>query len=199
MLLLLVASSLLVFSQNVENKQIKFLKAKRASVVGEYKIPKEIMESVVKKFFTEQGLINFGKQSGFMMYEQASCPSISSQLLDVYVKIAGGKSSSVVTILASKGGDKFLGENEGGVYANFKDVLYSWGNSAEGLYIESQKNQQHKVLEKIEKEFQKSTKKLDNLLKKKDNLEKDIQKAQLAQEKVKQKFDTEKQKLDNIE
>ncbi|HPY81274.1 MAG TPA: hypothetical protein PK548_05495 [Bacteroidales bacterium] len=198
-LLFLVASSVFAFSQKVESKQIKFQKEKRSCVVGEYKVPKDIMETVVKKFFIERGLISFGKMSGFMVYEQASCPSVTSQLLDVYVKISGGKSSSSIILLASKGGDKFVGENEEGIYANFKNVLQDWGTSGEALYIQSQKEEQHKVLVKIEKEYQKLTKKLDGLNKKKNSLERDIQKTEEAQKKAKQKFDAEKQKLDSIQ
>ena len=65
--------SFCVFTK-VESKQIKFQKERRACVVGEYKVPKDIMETVVKKFFIERGLISFGKMSGFMVYEQALCP-----------------------------------------------------------------------------------------------------------------------------
>jgi hypothetical protein len=198
-LLFLVAGSVFAFSQKVESKQIKFQKERRACIVGEYKVPKDIMETVVKKFFIERGLISFGKMSGFMVYEQASCPSVTSQLLDVYVKISGGKSSSSIILLASKGGDKFVGENEEGIYANFKNVLQDWGTSGEALYIQSQKEEQHKVLVKIEKEYQKLTKKLDGLNKKKNNLERDIQKTEEAQKNAKQKFDAEKQKLDSIQ
>ena len=75
------------------------------------------------------------------------------------------KLSSSIILLASKGGDKFVGENEEGIYANFKNVLQDWGTSGEALYIQSQRRTAQSFSKNSKKSIKKLTKKLTGLIK----------------------------------
>ena len=144
-------SSSLVLGQKIKNDEVKILKAKRAVVTAEYNIPSKIMEKVVLDYLSNEGLRKPSKKSGFYIFEKVTFGKISSDVMDYYVKIEGKKDNSIVIFAISKGYDNFISQSEGGMYSKFNSIFKSIDENAQKAYINQQKNDQQKVVDKTNK------------------------------------------------
>ncbi|MRG43744.1 hypothetical protein GFS24_01395 [Chitinophaga sp. SYP-B3965] len=104
----IIASPLLLKAQNASEGAVKIMKAENSAAIATYDYPEEIVEKALTIKLEKEGLGKQRKQQGFLTYKGVSWPEVSSEKLDVYVKVESKKKGAIVSLLAAKGYDNFV-------------------------------------------------------------------------------------------
>jgi len=154
-------------------------------------VMKSLVDTLEKKGYK-------GKENkGYTIFKGVNLPEIGPGSYDLYFKAdpksRKEKDITVLTMLVSSGGEKFISESDDAtVISNSKAFLESHTDNATAYDLELQIKTQQDATEKADKKYNNLVEDGQDLVKKKEKLEKDI--ADNQQKQTDQKAEAEKQR-----
>lgn len=170
----IIASPMLLKAQNASEGTVKIMKAENSAAIAAYEYPKEIVEGALTAKLEQAGLGKQRKQQGFLTYKGANWQEVSSEKLDVYVKVESKKKHTIVSLLTAKGYDNFVSSSsDAATMEKMKQFL-------NGFTANIASYQQQLDIAEKEAKLEKSQKAYDEHVKKQKKL--DDERAKLADE-----------------
>lgn len=145
--------SMSVFAQNARETIVKFKKVNQTAVVADYEAPKKIVEDALKARLDKAGLGKRKTSKGYMTYTGTIWQEITTDKVDVYVKVSGKKDKSSIEVLVSKGYDNFINSgNDAFATENIKTFLNNFVSELSFHQLGLDIKKQEDAVKKAEKE-----------------------------------------------
>lgn len=160
-----ISLGITAFAQNARETNAKFKDAQQPAVTADYMAESDLVEDWLKHRLDKEGFGRKSSEKGYDVYKGVSWGRVSSEKLDIYVKVDGKKGKSNVTMMVAKGYDNFVsGAKDGALISKVQDFLNQFGG-----YVAS--NQSLLTKEALLKTMEEENKKL---LKEKEVREKEM-------------------------
>lgn len=151
-----------------------------------YKASAKDVNTAVKNRMAKEGLKGKGYAKNVTKYEQVNKPYICAQTCDLYLKVEGSGSSTILTCFVSKGYDNFVSSANDPETANLAKIFAeSFSKDIEAVALIAQIAAQEKVLKKAENDYKKGVSAKEKVQKQLDAADKNVK--QLDSEREKQK------------
>jgi hypothetical protein len=177
------------FAQNAREATAKFKDNNQVAVVADFMADADLVEEAMKERLAKEGFGKRSSESGYDAYKGTAWGRVSSEKLDVYIKIAGKKGKSTVTMLVAKGYDNFVSSSKDAtVVSGVKDFLNSFGN-----YVATRKGVMdgEALIKKMEEAQAK-------MMKEKEALEKKVVEQNTLIQQSQAEMNTQKLKIDEL-
>jgi hypothetical protein len=162
-------------AQNAHEASVKFNKTNQNAVVADYSQPAEVVEAALKDRLEKEGLGKLKTAKGFLACNGVQWSTVSSDKIDVYFKVEGGKDKSSIQVLVSKGYDNFISSgSDSKTIDNVKGFLNSFMKHASAYQLSLNIKEQEEVTRKAEKAYAGTLESSKELLAQKEKLEKKI-------------------------
>jgi hypothetical protein len=184
---LMLSASL--YAQNARETTAKFKDNPQAAVTADYLADEDFVKEALKEKLAKEGFGKKSSESGYDAYKATNWGRVSSEKLDVYIKVDGRKGKSTVTILAAKGYDNFVsGSKDASLIGKVQEFLNSFNG-----YVKAKRSLI--AQEELVKEMDEENKKM---LKEKEELEKKIVEFNTTLTQKQALINTEKLKIEEI-
>lgn len=192
--MLLALSPVVAFSQNAKEIKVKLMKDDQPALIATYNAPKDVVEDAIKDRFDKA---NFGKRKttkGYSYWKEVSWPEVTSDKLDVYIKVDGKNNESTVTMLVSKGYDNFVSTTSDALLVQkLKDFLASFTQDVEKYQLRLDIAAAEKLTADRENDFNKQVNNSKDIEKEIQKLQQKLEDSRKDEAKKRQEWDVSKQ------
>lgn len=182
-------TAMTAMAQNAREINVKFKNAQQPAVIADFMADDDFVEDALKEKLATEGFGKKSSESGFQSYKAVQWGRVSSEKLDVYIKVDGKKGKSTVTILAAKGYDNFISSaKDASATGKIQEFLNSFST-----YVNTRKSiaTQESMVKKMEDENAK-------LVKSKEEFEKKLVDMNSAISQKQAQINTEKLKIEEL-
>jgi len=160
-----------VFSQNVREVKVNYLKQEVNGYEADYNISKSDLSKIMENYFDKNIKGKRLKNKDFYQYKGVNWNKISLEKADVYYKVDGSKKTSKLIILVSKGYDNYVhSANDAEISNQIKSFFSEIQPEIDRYFLAQRIEEQKKIIKDLEKkqkdylsEQQKLQKKLDEV------------------------------------
>lgn len=176
-------------AQNARETSVKFNDNQQSAIVADYTADEEFVAEVLKERLAKEGFGKKSSEKGFDAYKATNWGRVSSDKLDIYIKVDGKKGKSTVTMLMAKGYDNFVSSGKDASLINrAQDFMNSFGSY---LKTRTDLKTQEELVKKMEVENLK-------MLKEKEEMEKKMVEFNTGLSQKQATLTTEKLKIEEI-
>lgn len=189
-----------VYAQAPKETQVTYMKKVTNAYAKEFNISKGDLEDVVEKYFKDNFKGKRLKSNGYYLYKGVDWAEVSTEKLDVYYKVGGGKRNATLTIMVSKGYDNFISsQSSPQISAEVMNFLNTFQVKIDDFNRKATAAALAKEIEKKEKDlksFDKEEKKLQDKIK---DIEKDIERNAKKRAEAIDNLEKEKARLQSMQ
>ena len=192
----LFLSASVSFAQNARETTAKFKDNLQPAITASYVADPDFVESSLKEKLAKDGFGKRSSESGYDAYKATFWGRVSSDKLDIYMKVNGKRGNATVTMLLAKGYDNFVsGNKDAALVSKVQDFLNSF---ADYLKTKQAIMQQEDVVKKMDAEQKKLNDESADLVKQREALEKKMAENKASSTQKQAMLDAEKAKLEDI-
>lgn len=176
-------------AQNARETNVKFNDNQQSAIVADYAADEDFVAEVLKERLVKEGFGKKSSEKGFDAYKATNWGRVSSDKLDIYIKVNGKKGKSTVTMLLAKGYDNFVSSGkDAALVGKAQEFMNSFG-----AYLKTRIDlqTQEELVKKMEAENLK-------LMKEKEEMEKKMVEFNTSLSQKQATLTTEKLKIEEI-
>lgn len=183
-------------AQNAHEAPIRYDKSDVNGVIADYDKSADLVEAALKNRLEKEGLGKAKSSKGYLLYPGVLWKSVSSDPLDVYLKVDGKKNKSTISVLVSSKSSSFVSTGgDSQTIENVKSFLNSMPAAIAAYQLSLDIRTQEETIRKAEKAYNNSIDSNKDLLKEKEKLEKKIAESNNDQVLKQKVLEEEKRKL----